>query len=169
MVICWTTSIVCSLSDKEISDVGAYALSEGLQVNHSIQELEWVQLPYSGYIGEGGVEKFSQNHNSLYYRNLSRVKFLWTPIFFRFYPRVNTCKTAGPSPRFAWVHISICVGSRIITVHYDFGDWFGWSSPNATVEVVIQLKVEFPMELMGRGCSRNRKLGVHKCLRKQLE
>ena len=30
----------CSLSEKEISDAGAYALSEALRVNHSLQELE---------------------------------------------------------------------------------------------------------------------------------
>ena len=54
MVISWTTSIFCylpfcSLSEKEISSLGACALSEGLRVNQSLQELEWVELPYSGY------------------------------------------------------------------------------------------------------------------------
>ena len=153
MVICWTPSIVCylpfcSLREKEISDIGAYALSEALQVNHSLQELEWVQLPYSGYFWG---EKFLQNHDPLYYGKFSWGKFLWTPFFLQFYPRGNSgsiCKTAGPSPRCAWVQISICVGSRIVTVQYDFGDWFGWSSPSATVEIAKQQKFEFPIELM---------------------
>ena len=34
----------CSLSEKEISDLGAYALGEGLRVNQTLQELEWDQL-----------------------------------------------------------------------------------------------------------------------------
>ena len=31
---------LCSLSEKMILDKGAYALSEALRVNHSLQELE---------------------------------------------------------------------------------------------------------------------------------
>ena len=130
---------ICSLSEKMISDKGAYALSEALRVNHSLQELEWVQLLYSGYFGG---EKFSQNHDPLYYGKFSWVKFSWMPMFLQFYPigsSCSTCTTAGPSPRCAWVQISICVGSRIVPVQYDFDDWFGWSSSSATVEIAKQL------------------------------
>ena len=47
-VVCWTTLMSCSLTfcsleSNHISDEGASALSEALQVNQSLQILKWVQ------------------------------------------------------------------------------------------------------------------------------
>ena len=39
----------CSLSGNQISNIGACELARALQVNHSLQELEWVQLFMSLY------------------------------------------------------------------------------------------------------------------------